>query len=63
MEETETDRKIAALLPDPDHGTWDADGSQFVYTPKPSAFDEITPAQLAKYFADNGAGFYVLKLP
>ncbi len=55
--------KIEALLQDPAHGRWEAQDTQFVYTPKPSAFDEITPAQLADYFAEYGAGFYVLKLP
>ena len=61
--DNEIDHKIETLLQDPDHGSWEADGSQHIYTPKPSAFDEVTPAQLAKYFADNGAGLYVLKLP
>jgi hypothetical protein len=59
----EIDDKIEALLNEPAHGKWEPDGKQFVYTPNPSAFDEITPMQLAKYFADKGDGIYVLKLP
>jgi hypothetical protein len=59
-----TNDEMADLIDDPEMGQWTkTDDGMAVYTPNMGFFDTVTPAELAKFFADEGGDDFFLHLP